>query len=189
MTPASVADVLTVSDWLAFFGVIVAAVLGVGVAVWGQWAARRAAYRDRVDGALAAVIVALGRRSIELDEWASPAEVPVAGSLGMRATRGARHSETGGPLDAELQTTVEAAWLAARKRPDRECIEALANAVFEFKVATVSWQISRLGMLAADVRRWRTGEASAERFRHSMESFMTAPHNIGRAADEKRAAG
>lgn len=182
MTLAPAADALTASDWFAFLGVIVAALLGVLVAIWGQWVARRAASVERFDAALAAVIVALGRRATELDEWASPAEVPVVGSLGMRAARGARHGETGGPVDVELQTTVEAAWLVAPGRREGQCMELLSEAVFNFKKGTVQWQIDSLARLAADIRAWRTGTMTLKHFLYGMETWSGVAFDVGRRA-------
>jgi hypothetical protein len=176
---------LTASDWFQFLGVIVAAVVGVLVAVWGQRVARRSAYIDRVDTALAAVIITFGRRATELDAWASPAEVPVAGSLGMRATRGARTDARGGPIDVELQTAIEAAWLVARTRRDRTCLEALARAVDGFKSATVHWQIEHLGELAASIRRWRTRVNNAMQFRNEMQALEDAALG-GRTSDAQQ---
>ncbi|MGW4929143.1 hypothetical protein ACWEOH_08325 [Agromyces sp. NPDC004153] len=189
MTPAPLADVLTASDWFAFLGVLVAAVLGVLVAIWGQWVARRAANVERFDAALASVIGALGRRTTELDGWASPADVPVVGSLGMRATRGARYGDAGGPVDVELQTTVEAAWLVAPTRSDRECMEALSAAVFNFKEGTVQWQIHSLARLAADVRAWRTGTMPPKHFLYGMETWSGAAFDVAARTEEAGAEG
>ncbi|MFE5671694.1 hypothetical protein ACFQ58_08795 [Agromyces sp. NPDC056523] len=184
MTLGPFADALTASDWFAFLGVLVAAILGVLVAVWGQWVARRAANVERFDAALAGVIVALGKRATELDEWASPAEVAVVGSLGMRATRDARFGDAGGPVDIELQTAVEAAWLVAPGRKDRECMDALSAAVYNFKEGTVQWQIDSLARLAADIRAWRTGTLSPNHFRYGMETWSGAAFGVGARAKE-----
>lgn len=177
MTPVPVAPVsaaLTASDWFAFLGVIVAAVLGVGVAVWGQWKARKAAERDSLDAALASVILALGERAVELEAWAAPAPEWVVGSQGLTYVRPPRGGSPGGPTDARLQTAVEVAWLLARTQKERACLEALAGATFYLKLASVRWQVARLGRVAAAVRKWRTGFFDDERFRADMLAHKEA---------------
>lgn len=171
---------LTASDWFQFLGVVVAAVVGVLVAVWGQAAARKAAYVDRLDSALAVVIVALGKRALDVDAWAAPAEVPIAGSLGQRYTRPDRGEGLGGPLNAEVHMAVEAAWLLATKRKDRVCLEALAVGTNGLTGASARWQIANVGQVVASLRGWRTGGLTERQFRANMAE-------VARMANQDRA--
>lgn len=149
-------------------GVVLAALAGVVVAVVAQATARRAAERDSLDSALAAVLLALGERAVELEAWAAPAPEWVVGSHGLTYVRPSRGGQSGGPTDARLQTAVEAAWLIARTKDDRSCLESLAEATYYLKVASVNWQVARLGQVAAAVRNWRTGMFDGEWFRAEM---------------------
>lgn len=179
---AVASNVLTASDWLAFVGVIVAAVLGVGVAIWGQWRARVAAKNDALDKALVSVILALGQRAIDLEEWAAPAPVPLVGSMGGVYVRPGQGDEAGGPPDALLQTAVEAAWLIAPTTRERKCVEALADATFHLKAAPVRWQVARAGQIAASIRSWRTATFADAEFRRNMASHVEAAHATAPAA-------
>lgn len=170
------AAALTASDWFAFFGVIVAAVLGVVVAVWGQWRARVAAERDSLNAALASVILALGDRALELQSWVESPKQEAGMSLRVAYFRNDRRESVGGPIDARLQTVVEAAWLLAKKRRDLRCIAALADAVYHLKAAPVGWQIARIGQVAASVRAWRTGSVKARQFETAMQAHREAAH-------------
>lgn len=174
--PAAAGDILTASDWLAFAGVVLAAVLGVGVAVWGQWRARVAARKDALDKALVSVILALGRRAVDLEEWAAPAPEPVVGSMGAVYVRPDRRDEAGGPPDALLHTAVEAAWLLAPGKSDRRCVEALADATFHLKAARVAWQVARAGQIAASIRSWRTATITDTKFRSDMKDHADGAH-------------
>lgn len=163
-------DALSPSDWFQFAGVVVAALAGVGVAVWGQASAHRAEQRERLNSALAEVIAALGRHAVALDAWAAPAEVPVSGSLGMRFSRPGRSEEIGGPLDAGLLTSVEAARLVARRREDRRCVQVLSEATAQLKQGSVAWQIQQIVSIAAEIRKWRTGDTSPSKFRDALRA-------------------
>jgi hypothetical protein len=161
---------LAPKDWAAIDGTIVAALIGVA----GVWAsihvAARSRYRSRIEETLAGVIGALGDRASVLDRWAAQIEV----SLGPHGTKYNMRNQVpiGAPIDAALQSTVEVAWLSARKRRDLKGMRALGDAIYKLKFAVAAMQIVECGRIAADIRRWRSGEMSLRAFTERMRSLQ-----------------
>ncbi|MCT1476510.1 hypothetical protein [Microbacterium sp. p3-SID336] len=178
-------DSWTAGDWAGILGTIIAAFVGVGGLLIVLGVERSGRYVERVDASLAEVIAALGRRAAELDVYTSELfslndshyqQVMVS------QRRDARRASPGGPLDADLQAAAEVACLAATRRRDRAPVEALAAATFDLKQAVTLWQMERAGRIAADVRRWRTGELDSPAFIVRMQEHRDGARASGEAA-------
>lgn len=188
---------LTPGDWAARVGTIVAALIGVVGLTIVLVVEARGRYRARVDDMLAVVISALAGRARDLREWTedvvpsvrfTPDKFTASRQAAMdNWQREHRKSAPGGPLDADLQAAVEAAWLTGRRRRDRRCLAALADATFSLKRAVNPWQIDRTGRIAADIRRWRSGEVSGREFVRRMHTFRDEAVASGEAYEREQA--
>ncbi|MCU1408484.1 MAG: hypothetical protein JWM23_564 [Microbacteriaceae bacterium] len=137
---------MTVADAAQVIGTLVAALIGVAGLAGVLWIEQRTRYKDALDAALAEVMRAFARRATDLEihrerKW---------GAMGLRFP-----DAPGGPLDADMQSAIEIAWMVARGR-DRPVLKSLGDATYALKMGLVSWQIGMLGPLAMDIRRWRT---------------------------------
>lgn len=178
-------DSWSAGDWAGVGGTIVAAFVGVGGLLIVLGVERSGRYIERVDAALSEVIAALGRRATELDAYTSEM-FSLNDSVHQQAMvsqrRDARRSSPGGPLDADLQAAAEVACLTATRRGDRAPVEALAAATYDLKQAASHWQMERAGRIAADVRRWRTGELNSRVFITRMQEHRNDARASGEAA-------
>ncbi|MDI2099562.1 hypothetical protein [Ruicaihuangia caeni] len=84
-----------------------------------------------------------------------------------------RNTTFGGPIDVELQTTVDIAVLEATKR-DRAVALQLAETLFHFKRARTAWQIGRFGEIVGDIRKWKTGDMSERDFVDKLRGMQLA---------------
>ncbi|WP_157008522.1 hypothetical protein [Agromyces laixinhei] len=141
---------LVLSDIAQILGTLIAALIGVvGLAIV-LGIERRDRYRGGLDGALAVLIAELAEREIALVAWT---EEPAAAQ-----TRELREQTIGGPSAADLEAAVEVACMAAQKRVDRECLQAIREVVQAMRLVPVHEQIATNGMLRMWLRMWRTQE-------------------------------
>lgn len=175
-------------DIATVIGTLCAALIGVGGLAIVLVVERHERSSARLGEALARVIESLGERAMDLDAWLATERVVA------RDMRGAPRSlalpprdAVGGPLDARLQVSIDAAWMLARKNSDRVAMKALGDATYNMKFALISWQIPHLGQVAGLIRKWRTGEMDCERLCIELENISKQALASGEANTGGRA--
>lgn len=155
---------LNPSDWLQFAGVILAAVVGVSVALGGHAWVRSAERSDGLDRAIVDLFASLSAYAQAAEAWAAPAEVTVSGSMGDRYSRGSLENEVGGPSAVPMLLAVESAILSARSARERNSMLALKAVLSTTQSRTIKNQLPFLEEVVENVRLWRTRELSDAAF-------------------------
>jgi hypothetical protein len=141
--------------------VLVAAIVGVLGLLWTNGLERRRRRQDSSDLAFSKLMIAIGNHAIRSAQWMDePAPGRNLSDIEDRYPGKNRGTTAGGPLDVDLQTAADVTVMEASKR-DRPVALQLAETLFHFKRALVSWQIARMGEVVGDIRKWKTGEIKA----------------------------
>lgn len=88
--------------------------------------------------------VAFGERSEILTEWLD--------GPGHYEPRHIAKDITGGATDAHMQSRVDAAFMAARRK-ELSVLESIADAAFAMKVGRAQWQEAEFGRVVGDIRK------------------------------------
>jgi hypothetical protein len=137
--------------------VLVAALIGVGALALVQLLQRHAQRVDASDLAIEALMAALSERATALSEYMNS---PVRDAVHQVVVARTPNKDTrGGPADIAVQTQADVTLMKATKKR-RAVLKAVAETLFHFKRALVTWQVSRLGEVVGDLRKWQTGDLS-----------------------------